>query len=168
MSNLNSLFDIVTRDPHPNALASLMVILDVSGAPGPGTGGTPTPGTIRPGTIVMMDAAGEAVLGDRATWTANDPFMFAVAVDGDMDYDGAFLHRITCLEGGLEMKTEQYVAGVYNPGEPLTVGTVGDAGLIERMTVGAGAGEPLIGFVGPNGVNSDGTLDVIMPQSNGR
>ena len=165
MSNLNSLFDLVTRDPHPNALASLMVILDVANAPGPALSGTPTPGTVRPGTIVMMDSNGEAVLGDKAAWAAATPIMYMVAVDGDMDYDGAFLHRITCLEGGLQMKTEQFVAGVYTPGQPLTVGTGGTAGQLVGLTL---AGEPLLAFVGPNGVNSDGTLDVIMPQSNGR
>lgn len=167
MSNLNSLFDIVTRDPHPNALASLMVILDVATPPPVTVAGTPTPGTIGPGTIVMMDANGDAILGDRAAWGLATPFMFAVAVDGDMDYDGAFLHRLTCLEGGLQMKTEQYDtgAGPYVPGAPLTVGTVGTAGQLEPLTL---AGQPLVAFVGPNGVNSDGTLDVIMPQSNGR
>ncbi|RKY28718.1 MAG: hypothetical protein DRP83_00020 [Planctomycetota bacterium] len=165
MSNLNSLFDIVTRDPHPNALASLMVILDVAGAPGPAPSGTPVAGTIGPGTIVMMDAAGEAVLGDSGAWAAATPIMYMVAVDGDMDYDGAFLHRITTLEGGLQMKTEQFVAGVYVPGQPLTVGTGPTAGQLLGLTL---AGEPLVAFVGPNGVNADGTLDVIMPQSNGR
>lgn len=165
MSNLNSHFDIVTRDPHPNALASLMVILDVAGAPGPAPSGTPVAGVISAGTIVMMDGAGEAVLGDRAAWTTATPIMYMAAVDGDMDYDGAFLHRITTLEGGLEMNTEQFVAGVYTPGMPLTVGTIGTVGQLEPLTL---AGQPLLGFVGPNGVNADGTLDVIMPQSNGR
>ena len=165
MSDLNSLFDIVTRDPHPNALASLMVILDVSGASGPGTGGTPTPGTIGPGTIIMMDSSGEAVVGDSASWATSTPIMYMVAVDGDMDYDGAFLHRITCLQGGLQMSTEEFVAGTYTPGEPLTVGTTTEVGLLLGLT---SAAEPLLGFVGPNGVNANGTLDVIMPQSNGR
>jgi hypothetical protein len=165
MSNLNTHFDLVTRDPHPNALASLMVILDVAGAPGPAPSGTPVAGTIGPGTIVMMDAAGEAVLGDRAAWATDTPIMYLVAVDGDMDYDGAFLHRITTLEGGLQMSTEQFVAGVYTPGMPLTVGTAATAGLLEPLTL---AGQPLLAFVGPNNINADGTLDVIMPQSNGR
>jgi hypothetical protein len=165
MSNLNSNFDIVTRDPHPNALASLMVILDVAGAPGPAPSGTPVAGTIRPGTIIMMNAAGEAILGDKATWTTAAPIMYMVAVDGDMDYDGAFLHRITTLEGGLQMKTAEFDPGVYAPGDPLSVGTGPTAGLLEPL---GAAGEPLLAFVGPNGVNSDGTLDVIMPQSNGR
>lgn len=165
MANLNSLFDIITRDPHPNALASLMMVLDVAGAPGPGAGGTPSPGTLRPGHIIMMDASGEAVLGDTAAWTAATPILYMVAVDGDTDYDGAFLHRITCLTGGLQMKTEQFVAGVYTPGQPLTVGTAGTAGTLLGLTA---ANEPLVAFVGPNGVNADGTLDVVMPQSNGR
>jgi len=165
MSLLNNNFDIITKDPHPNALASLMVILDVSGAPGPAPSGTPTPGTIEPGHIVMMDATGEAVLGDRAAWTTATPIMYMAAVDGDMDMDGAFLHRITCLQGGFEMTTEQYVAAAYTPGQPLTVGTGANVGLLEGLTL---AGQPLYGFVGPRGVGSDGTLDVIVPQSNGR
>lgn len=165
MSRLNSNFDITTRDPHPNALASLMVILDVSGAPGPAPSGTPTAGSIEPGNIIMMDASGEAVLGDRAAWTAATPIMYVTAVDGDVDLDGAFMHRITCLQGGFQMKTEQYVAAPYTPGQPLTVGTGATVGQLEGLTL---ADQPLIGFVGPNGVASDGTLDVIVPQNNGR
>jgi hypothetical protein len=142
-----------------------MVIMDVAGAPGPAISGTPVAGTIHPGDIVMMDANGQAVLGDNAAWTTATPILYMVAVDGDMDYDGAFLHRLTCLTGGLEMNTERFVAGVYTPGQPLTVGTGGSAGQLLGLTL---AGQPLIGFVGPNGTNADGTLDVLIPQNNGR
>jgi hypothetical protein len=36
MSLLNSHFDIITEDPHPNALAGLMVMLGVANPPAPG------------------------------------------------------------------------------------------------------------------------------------
>jgi hypothetical protein len=165
MTALNSVFDIITRDPHPNALASLMVILDVNSPPAVTDPGTPSPGTTVPGMIVEMNVAGKLIPGDQAGHAAATPKMYLVAVDGDVDYDGAFLHKVTCLEGGLEMKTDQYVAGVYNPGDPLTVDTGANVGKLLKLT---GAGEPLLGFVGPDGINSDGTLDVIMPQGRGR
>jgi hypothetical protein len=167
MSNLNAKFDLITRDPHPNALASLMVVLDVKNPPPVTTPGTPAPGVIAAGHIIMIDSAtGKAVLGDKAGHAAATPLMYMVAVDGDMDFDGAFLHRITCLEGGLEMKTEKYaIGGGLLPGQALTVGTGAQAGLLIPLT---GAGEPILGWVGSNGVNSDGTLDVIMPQGRSR
>jgi len=165
MSNLTSVFDIVTRDPHPNALASLMVILDVDSPPAVTDPGTPAPGSIAPGMIVEMNSSGKLILGtSTGNVTATAPKMYLVAVDGDIDYDGAFLHRVTCLEGGLQMKTDQFVTATYTPGQPLTVGTGGTAGKLLGLT---GADEPVLGWVGPDGL-SNGVLDVIMPQGCGR
>jgi hypothetical protein len=64
------------------------------------------------------------------------------------------------------MKTEKYAIGAgLLPGQALTVGTGAQVGLLIPLT---GAGEPILGWVGPKGVNSDGTLDVIMPQGRSR
>ena len=167
MSDLRAtaLFDITTRDPHPNALAGLMVILDVKNPPPVGLGGTPTPGTIVKGNVLMMDSAdGKAILGDSALHIpATAPQMYVFEVDGDTDLDGAFLHRVTCIEGGMQMKTDQYDTGggAYLAGEALTVGTGAQVGILVHL---AGLAEPLLGFVGPGGVLPDGSLDVIVPQ----
>ena len=168
MSDLRTtaLFDITTRDPHPNALAGLMVILDVLNPPAVSGSGTPTPGTIVKGNVLEMDpSTGKAILGDSIGHTATTPKLYVFAVDGDTDLDGAFLHKVTCVEGGMQMKTDQYElgAGSYDPGVALTVGTVG-SGTAGQLTILTGAGEPLLGFVGPGGVLPDGSLDVIVPQ----
>jgi len=172
MTDLNSLFDIVTRDPHPNALAGLMVILDVKNPPAVGAGGTPTPGTIERGHVLMMDPAdGRAILGDSTGHIATDPQFYVYCVDGDTDYDGALMHRVTCIEGGMQLKTDKYdttIAAVnYHPGASLTVGTAGGSndGLLIPLT---GATEPILGWVGPDGIHSDGTLDVLVPQGRSR
>ncbi len=176
MADLTSLFDIVTRDPHPNALAGLMAILDVAGAPAPALSGTPTPGNIFPGHLVEMDGNGEAVLADGVGGGTQK--LWFVAVDGDRDYDGAFLHRLTCLQGGGELSTDQYHVGspiiTYTPGAALTAGD-GAGTTYATDTTGqfilasaVGATAQVYGFVGPNGVNANGTLDVLLPQGYGR
>jgi hypothetical protein len=161
MSLLNSNFDIITNDPHACALAGLMLMIPVASPPAPAVSGTPTPGVIGAGTIVAMDANGEAVVADGAVNVA--PSMLFVAVDGDKDNDGAFVHVLTCLQGGGEILTEQYASGVFVPGNPLACGTGADVG---KFVVPAGsATEQLYGIVGPLGLDTvKGVLDVLIPQ----
>jgi hypothetical protein len=162
MTQLSSKFDIISHDPHPAALASQMVVLEVKNAPAPAPSGTPTPGTILPGTIVIMDPAdGKAIVADNADAKTNAPCMFFVAIDGDVDYDGAFVHKLTAMAGGGELEVENYVAAVYQPGDMLTCGNGADAGKWRA----AAAGEQIYGVVGPNGLDSvNNVLDVIVPQ----
>jgi hypothetical protein len=170
MTQLNSKFDVVSRDPHPNARAGLMVILDVEGATGPyGVGapntGTPIPGNIAAGMIVVMNASGRAIVADNVAALTDAPQMFYVAIDGDMDYDGAFVHRITTIQGGMEIVTDLFVADAYLPGDKLTCGD--SAGLVDysgyfRKAV---ATEQIYGLVGSDGLNTiENTLHVIIPQ----
>jgi hypothetical protein len=172
MTILNQKFDIVSRDPHPNAQAGLMVILDVAGALGPyGVGapgtGTPVPGSIVVGSIVVMNTSGQAVLADNANALTNAPQMFYTTVDGDQDYDGAFVHRITCIQGGMEIVTELFVPDSYLPGNMLTCGdssglpTVDYSGYFRKAT----SGEQIYGMVGSDGYNAvEATLHIIIPQ----
>ena len=161
MSILTSKFDIITHDPHSNALASLVVVLDVYGAPAPSTGGTPTAGTIAAGSIVVMNSSGQAIVADNNLATTDAPCLMFIAADGDMDLDGAFVHKITCIQGGCEIKTPKYVAASYAPGAHLTCGTTGEAGLFRA----AASGEQIYGFVGPLGLDAtNAVLDVIIPQ----
>ena len=165
MTILNSQFDVISRDPHKNALAGLMVVLDVKNAPGPydslPASGTPVPGDIPAGTIVVMDTDGAAIVADGAVVTA--PAMLFITVDGDQDYDGAFVHKLTCIQGGGEFKldTNNFVAGSYTPGNFLTCANGADAGKFRVATIN----EQIYGMVGPDGNDTvNNTLSIIIPQ----
>lgn len=172
MTQLNSKFDVVSRDPHPNARAGLMVILDVEGAPSPygalSGSGTPIPGNITAGMIVVMNANGRAAIADNNPAPPGNvaaPEMLYVAIDGDRDYDGAFVHRITTIHGGMEIVTDLFVPDAYVPGNKLTCGDstgVTDYSGYFRKAVG---GEQIYGMVGSDGIDTiENTLHVIIPQ----
>jgi hypothetical protein len=171
MTQLNSKFDVVSRDPHPNARAGLMVILDVDGALGPyapgGPGsGTPIPGNIQAGSIVVMKTNGKAILADNVDALTNAPQMFYVTVDGDRDFDGAFVHSLTCIQGGMEIVTDLFEPGLgYLPGVMLTcadsTGLINYSGYFRPALVT----EQIYGMVGSMGYDSiENTLHVIIPQ----
>ena len=172
MTKFASKFDVVTHDPHPNALAGLMVVLDPDPRtiPSPpfNTEGTLLPGIFEPGQIVMMDANGDAVLGVAPDTTTTLPVLPFITVDGDWDLDGAAVHRLTCIQGGLEVQTEQYfpdVAG-FVPGAPLTFGITAP-GLFENKSGIGAINMQIYGYVGPRGeyaVDGVDVLDVIIPQ----
>lgn len=170
MTQLNSKFDVVSRDPHPNAKAGQMVILDVEGAlgpyaPGGPDSGTPIPGSIYQGMIVVMNTSGKAVVADNANALTNAPQMFYVTVDGDRDFDGAFVHRLTCISGGCEIVTDLYVPDAYVPGDKLTCGDSAGPTDYSGYFRKAVAGEQIYGMVGSDGLNTiEGVLHVIIPQ----
>jgi hypothetical protein len=176
MTLFGSKFDITTEDPHPNAQAGLMISLDVDDSllPSPlhSTEGTPVAGSIPAGAIVYMNPAndGKALLGDGIDVQTNDAIMYFVTVDGDQDFDGAGYHRITCIQGGCRITTDQFAGAAFSPGEQLTVGTTaglgGDVGkFILKTDHGYDSKEQCYGFVGPEGYDAtNGTLDVIIPQ----
>ena len=169
MSLLNNNFDVISFDPHPAAGASLVTILDVANAPGPYSSlpasGTPVPGDIFPGAIVVMNASGQAVLADNDDALTAFPAMLYVAVDGDQDNDGAFVHRITCIQGGAEYKldTTNFKSDTYAPNDKLTCGSVGSSeeGLFRKAV----STEQIYGMVGSQGYDAvNDTLHVIIPQ----
>lgn len=175
MTLFASKFDITTEDPHPNAQAGLMISLDVDDSllPSPlhSTEGTPVAGVIPAGAVVYMNPAndGKALLADGVDVQTNDKIMYFVTVDGDMDFDGAGYHRITCIQGGCRITTDQFVANPgLVPGVQLTPGTtIGvDVGkFILKTDAGYDSKEQTYGFVGPEGYDAtNGTLDVIIPQ----
>lgn len=165
MSILTSNFDIITHDPPESAKAGLAMVLSVYGAPAPGAGGTPTAGSIPAGSIIVMNSNGLAILADNDDATTHAPKLMFVTIDGDQDYDGSFVHKITCVQGGIEILTPQYVSAAYSPGAMLSCGQAsGGTSTIGKFRAAAG-GEQIYGIVGPLGLNSTlGVLDVIIPQ----
>jgi len=165
MSILTSNFDIITHDPPESAKAGLAMVLSVYGAPAPGAGGTPTAGSIPAGSIIVMNGSGLAILADNDDATTHAPKLMFVTIDGDQDYDGSFVHKITCVQGGIEILTPQYVSAAYSPGAMLTCGQAsGGTSTIGKFRAVAG-GEQIYGVVGPLGLNATtGVLDVIIPQ----
>jgi len=161
MSLLNSNFDVITHDPHPNAPAGLVGLFEVADAPAPGAGGTPVAGSIQPGSIVAVNADGKAVAADNDNALTNAPALLYVTVDGNADYDGAFFHKLTCVQGGCEILTEQFVSGTYAVGDKLTCGNGAEAGKFRA----AESGEQIYGVVGNKGYDATkGVLHVVIPQ----
>lgn len=160
MSRLNSNFDIISHDPHSNALAGLMEVLDLASPTSPAANGTPTLGTVGPGTIVVMDSDGKAIVADNADASTNAPVMMFTVIDGDVDFDGAFTGKVTCLQGGGDLLVTNYKAASYTPGAMLTC---------DNTTPGdwraAASGEQIYGVVGPRGLDTvNSVLHVIIPQ----
>lgn len=161
-------FDFAGCDPHAAARAGLMTTMEVEGAPGPydslPASGTPIPGPIPQGAIVVMNGSGKAILADNTAVTTDAPSMMFVAVDGDQDFDGCYVHVVTCIQGGFEFKTDQFVAGGYAPMDKLTCGEVGPPDRRGKFRLAA-KGEQIYGFVGARGLDSiNGVLYVIIPQ----
>jgi hypothetical protein len=164
MSILTSNFDIITHDPPENAKAGLAMVLSVYGAPAPGAGGTPTAGSIPAGSIIVMNGSGLAILADNDDATTYAPKLFFVTIDGDQDYDGSFVHKITCVQGGIEILTPQYFTASYAPGAMLTCGQASATACVGKFRA-ATTGEQIYGVVGPLGLNATKlVLDVIIPQ----
>ena len=165
MTQLNVVFDVVSHDPHANAKAALMVVFDIEGYVGPyaslPASGTPQTGNIFAGAIVVMNANGKIILADNANALTDVPALLFTAVDGDQDFDGAFVGKATCLQGGMELKlgTPNYVAAAYAPGDKLTC---------DNTTPGkfraAVATEQIYGIVGSRGLDAvNNILYVIVP-----
>jgi len=159
MSILNSKFDLVSVD-NPVALAALAQVLTVPGGMTLNSEGTPVAGTINPGAIVRMDTTtGEAVLATTAdvVTTRLNAVMVFVAIDGNKDFSGSFVQKLTVLHGGFTMLTDQYDAGAYTPGKLVSF----NSGKIKL----AASTDQIIGVVGPAGLDSvNGVLQVIVPQ----
>jgi hypothetical protein len=187
MSLLNSKFDITSVE-SPLAVAALAQVLEVAVGPASGLytgadvpnnfmGGTPLPGAnlLVPGTIVMMDAAGKAVKAEAPLLFVEgaagngkeidavlDPVMPFVTIDGNTDYSGSFVRKLTVFQGGFTMQTDQLdaTAGTFDIGKPVTF----SAGKVVPRK-GAHAGKQIYGFVGPAGHDTvSQTLQVIVPQ----
>lgn len=158
MSLLASKFDIVSVD-NPVALAALAQVLKVNGGMTLNSEGTPVAGSIPAGAIVKMNTTtGEAELATTGDITTRlNTVMVFVTIDGNKDFSGAFVQKLTVLQGGFTMLTDQYDAGAYTPGLLVTF----NAGKIKL----AGATDQFIGVVGPNGLDAvNGVLEVIVPQ----
>lgn len=169
MSLLNSKFDIVSVD-NPVALASLAQVLKVPGGMTLNSNGTPVAGTLQPGTIVTMNASGEAVAATSPEVRApgadgvpnNLPILMFVTVDGNVDYSGAFVQKLTVLHGGVTVKTDQINGASFTPGQALTA----NAGRLEAAVLASGL--QVVGFVGPAGYDAvEGVLEVVLPQGAG-
>jgi hypothetical protein len=161
MSKLNSKFDIVTVD-NPMAAAALAQVLDVSAASALNTNGTPVAGAIPAGSIVKMDAAGKAVLATTTNVTTGDLVPVFVTIDGNDDYSGSFVWKLTVLQGGFTMVTDLISGSIsgFTPGVLVSF----TAGLVKV----AATNDQVIGYVGPAGADTvNGTVQIVVPQGLG-
>jgi hypothetical protein len=159
MSKLNSKFDITSVD-NPMATAALAQVLDVAAAAALNSNGTPVAGAITAGKVVKMDAAGKAVLATTTNVTTGDLVPVFVTIDGNDDYSGSFVWKLTVLQGGFTMVTDQFDAGTYTPGVLVSF----NAGNIKV----AATNDQVIGYVGPLGADAtNGTVQIVVPQGLG-
>lgn len=167
MSLLNSKFDIVSVD-NPMALAAIAQVLAVDSPPALGSEGTPTAGVIPPGAIIEMNSVGKAVLASAVNISgagALNAKLAFVTLDGNTDFSGSFVQKLTVLAGGFTMLTDRFVAAAYLPGLQVSYGAGGNAGKIILRTE---VTQPLLGVVGPAGLDLvNGVLQVIVPQGAG-
>lgn len=164
LSGNPSLFNVETVDSFAD-LRGLVTTLAVASPPSPtvNSQGTPVAGTINPGTIVVMNASGLAALATAPDITTTEKVLPFVVFDGNVDFSGAYVQKLTCITGGIVFTTPYFEAGTYTPGLPVTF----NAGQITAKTNFADKRQ-IIGWVGPAGVDAaTGVLQVIMPQSNG-
>lgn len=167
MSILSSKFDIVSVE-NPIAVAALGIVLPansaVVGSPAFSINGTPAAGLVPPGAIVAMNASGEATLAttaaDVVTTRLGKQVVF-VAIDGNQDYSGAFTNKLTCLQGGFAMLTDQWTSASpaveFAPGKFVSF----TAGKI----IAATSTNQWMGVCGPAGYDSaEGVVQVLVPQ----
>jgi hypothetical protein len=161
MTLLNNKFDVQTID-SPIATAALEMCLPVASPPSPSydSQGTPVAGTIQPGSVVMMNAAGKLIAGEAPDLTAAERVVPMVAFDGNVDKGGSLVQVVTCLLGGVVIKTDQVTGTSFTPGLPLTF----SAGKF-KATTGVADVHQRFGYVGPEGYDAtNGVLHVIIPQ----
>ena len=163
------------------------------GASGAGdfSGGTPLSGStvINPGSIVAIGSDGKAALATAPDlWVATTgtaevanslvrkgtgsapnqspvPALLPwVVIDGNTDFSGKFVRRVTALHGGMTILTDQVDTGPgsFTPGAPVTF----VAGKITAQ-LGTSKLKQTLGFVGPLGLDSNNVLQVIIPQGAG-
>jgi len=167
MSILNSKFDITSVD-NPVALAALAQVLRVPGGMTLNSEGTPVAGTIPAGTILRMDVDGTAITATTADISTNvavnaqNKVMTFITIDGNKDFTGSFVQKLTVLNGGFTMLTDQFDAGAYTPGKLVSF----NGGKIKLAD--ADGSDQIIGVVGPAGLDAvNGVLEVIVPQGSG-
>ncbi len=166
MTMLNSQFDVCSVD-NPMAMSALAQTLAVDSPPGLDANGTPQAGVIPAGTVVQMNSAGRAIPASTPDISAANRVLPFVTIDGNVDFDGRFVEVLTVLHGGFTMWTDQFVAGAFTPGVPVTFGAT-SAGMVELLT--NRTTQQLLGFVGPAGLDTTTTpnrLQVIVPQGAG-
>lgn len=113
--------------------------------------------------MTMDSNTGKAVLASTPDISqAVDRVLPFVTIDGNTDYSGSFVEKLTVLHGGFTMTTDQFSGSVFPFGAPVTFSSGQVALMTNRAT------QQLFGFVGPAGYDAvNGTLQVIVPQGAG-
>jgi hypothetical protein len=149
MSLLNSKFDILRGYPNGSALTWPFAIK---------TAGSPAvPVSLPGGTIVTQELQDSQTVVDKATspdLSSADPVEAWLVVEGNDDFSGQFVGKVACakLGTGIIFETDQYDAGSYTPGTPVSM----NAGKIKVKAVN----NQIIGFVLEDRTATKGTVVV--------
>lgn len=149
MALLNSKFDTPRGYPNGSALAEPFKIKK--------TGSPLAPVSLPQGSLITQeDQSGETVM-DLATTpdlSVADPIDVWVVVEGNDDYSGEYVEKVMACKcgSGLIWETDQFAAGSYPPGTPLSF----SAGELKVKA----ANEQIIGHVLDDLTTSKGTIRV--------
>lgn len=160
-------YQLMTETPKPGAMACLGLsnyyAKEVSDALAAGTVGGPgqpdaqwiiQPGTIRPGQGIQMTSGGTWELGTSPLVNAALPKPLFFVHEGDKDFSGRYLGRLTALRGLARFKTSAYSGSSFAPGDALYLSS-GNFTLKVQ-----GDNRQIVGWVGPDGLRNS-LLDVI-------
>lgn len=165
---IDSKFSLTGNVPQEGALGGIFIDLEPkevadaflagTGPSVPDSGGTPTTGTFEEGHIVVCNSNGNWELMTSGDITAAHVQLPFVVFSGNTNFSGRATGKLSAFHGQGRFDTTKYGAGTFTPGRPL----VASAGLlIPKAAVGDSI--QIVAFVGPDGLRSNGVLDVVMP-----
>ena len=108
---------------------------------------------LQEGDLVELKANGKV---DKLTLAAGDDKAVFLVIEGNKEsdsYSGHYLNKVVAITGCYEVITENFAAGAYEPGLPVTV--------IGGQWAPVGAGEPTVGHVSAYDATAN-TLTVVV------
>lgn len=160
-------YRLITETPKPGAMACLgistqyakevsdaLAVGTVGGAGQPDANWVYTAGTIRPGQGVQMTSAAVWELGTSPDVSAALPKALFFVHEGDKDFTGRYVGRLTALRGLARFKTSAISGSSFSPGDALYMSS---GNFVLKVN---GDHRQIVGWVGPDGLRN-GLLDVM-------
>lgn len=135
MSNLASKFDVLRGWPNSSAVDESFPV--------------DTGVTLIEGLVVVLDSSTgslELPTSVAAQGAAAGPTKFRMVIQGNDQFDAAFVGKVVTLRGSFTVATDKFVSGSYTPGQLLTVSVAVDANQ-GYLTARTGSNEQVVGEV---------------------
>lgn len=160
-------YQILTETPKDGAYACIALstlyakeVADAMAAGTPGGYGMPDSqwvyqqGTIRPGQGIQLTTGGQWELGTSPTVNSALPKALFFVHEGDKDFTGRYMGKLTALRGLARFKTSAISGSTFSPGDALYMSS---GNFVLKVQ---GDNRQLVGWVGPEGLRN-GLLDVM-------